>query len=380
MGGISKGIILLILRHLRKDPLEHKERTQDLTIGNVWGGIWRLSWPMLLIMVFNFLVGFTDIYVAGLISPQVQAAVGFVGQLYFLIIIIANAISVGTLALLSRAVGSGNTGRAQEIAKQSLIFSAAVAVILSLVGVIFNREIIAIAGFPTEIRVIAERFLRIFSLALGPNYLLIISNAVFRACGEVRKPLWTMLLVSLINIIGDFALVFGVLSFPGLGYVGIAVATSFSVTAGMVVNLLLFSGGRWESFYTRPWTLSGGTINKVVRLGWPAALLQIAWNAGSIVLYNILGRLGEASITALASITNGLRIEAIIYLPAFALNMAASVLVGQNLGAGNPERAEKVGWRIALVGAALMSLMSLVIFIWAERFSSLVTNNEGVLL
>ena len=71
-------------------------------------------------------------------------------------------------------------------------------------------------------------------------------------------------------------------------------------------------------------------IKKVAVLGWPAAFLQIAWNAGSIVLYNILGRLGDTSITAIASLTNGFRIEAIIYLPAFALNMAASVLIGQN--------------------------------------------------
>ena len=79
-------------------------------------------------------------------------------------------------------------------------------------------------------------------------------------------------------------------------------------------------------------------------------MLQIAWNAGTIVLYNILGRLGEASITALAAIANGLRIEAMIFLPAFALNMSASVLIGQNLGAGNPDRAERMGWRIAAAG------------------------------
>ncbi len=117
----------------------------------------------------------------------------------------------------------------------------------------------------------------------------------------------------------------------------------------------------------------------IINLSWPAALLQIAWNAGSIVLYNILGRLGNASVTALASITNGLRIEAIIYLPAFALNMAASVLVGQNLGAGNTNRAENLGWKIALSGVILMSLMAVVTFIWAEKFAAILTKNPEVL-
>jgi len=106
---------------------------------------------------------------------------------------------------------------------------------------------------------------------------------------------------------------------------------------------------------------------------------MIAWNAGSIVLYNILGRLGDASIVALAAITNGLRIEAIIFLPAFALNNAAAVLVGQNLGAKGPERASKVGWEIALSGMLLLSSIACVIFVWAEQFASLLANDPSVL-
>jgi len=356
-----------------------EEQPVNLTMGNLWANIWHLSWPMFLIMILNFLVGFSDVYVAGFISPEVQAAVGFVSQLYFLIIIIANAISVGTLAIVSRAVGSNNFKRALEIAQQSLIFSFLVAAGLMLLGLVFYREIISIAGFPVEIREISETFLKVFALALGPNYIVIISNAIFRASGEVKKPLFTMFLVSVINIIGNFVLVFGIFPFPKMGYIGIALSSAISVTIGMVMNLVLFTRSQWKSLYTIPWVVSVDTIKKIINLGWPAALLQIAWNAGSIILYNILGRLGETSITALASITNGLRIEAIIYLPAFALNMAASVLVGQNLGAENAERAEKLGWKITFAGVVLVSVMALITFIWAERFSSMVTNNPSVL-
>jgi len=120
-------------------------------------------------------------------------------------------------------------------------------------------------------------------------------------------------------------------------------------------------------------------IRQIVGLGWPAAMLQIAWNGGTIVLYNILGRLGEDSIVALAAIANGLRIEGAIFLPAFALNMSASVLIGQNLGAGDPERAERVGWRIAGAGALILSAMAVVVFIWAEFFAGLVAKDPAVL-
>ena len=114
------------------DTQTSKQSTNKFISGNISGAIWQISWPMMLIMLFNFVVGFTDIYVAGLINPEVQAAVGFVGQLYFLLIIIANAISTGSIALVSRAIGANNFPRAISNAKQSLLFGVLCAVTLTL--------------------------------------------------------------------------------------------------------------------------------------------------------------------------------------------------------------------------------------------------------
>jgi len=298
--------------------------------------------------------------------------------LYFFIIIFANAISTGALALVARAVGEGDRDKALRAAKHSIIFSILAACCLTLPGLLFPGEIIAAAGFPDDIRPMAVSFLRIFSLALGPNYILIISNAVFRAVGEVRKPLFTMFFVSLINIVGDFVLVFGVAPFPALGYTGIAVSTASSVSVGMILNLFILSRGWWRQIYRRPCSPSPEAVRAIMRIGWPAAMLQIGWNAGYILLYNILARLGEGSITAIAALTAGLRIEAVIYLPAFALHMAASVLIGQNLGAAAPRRAEALGWRLAKAGLIIISIMSLVIFVMAERLAHLLTPDAAV--
>ena len=347
--------------------------------GETWETMWRLSWPMLLIMVFNFLVGFTDIYVAGLIGRDVQAAIGYVAQLYFLFIIVGNAISIGTVALVSRAFGALAYEKASEYVKQSLIFGLIVSLVLMVIGVLFHGPIVKIAGFPPQIRTIAETFLVIFSFALGSNYLLIISNGIFRASGEVKKPMLTMLVFCIINIILDFALVFGFGPLPALDYPGIGYATAVSATVSMVVNCIFFTSGRWRKLLGKGWGLQVRTLLLIARLGWPAGLLQIAWNAGSIILYHILAQLGSGSIIALASITNGLRIEAIIFMPAFAMNMAASVLVGQNLGAGNPRRAAQLGWKLALSAMVALSLISCIIFIFAEFFASLLARDMSVL-
>ena len=202
----------------RKPIGEH--RPSELTQGSLWKNIWHLSWPTFFIMVFNFFVGLADLYVAGFIGPDIQAAIGFVSQLFFIVIIVANAIGIGTIAMVSRAVGAANAGRAVEIARQSHIFGVAVAVFITAATILYCREIVALAGMPGEIRVVAEDFLRIFAFALGPNYLLIIVNAVFRAAGDVKKPLLTMFFVALVNIVGDFVLVFGIPPFPEMGYPG----------------------------------------------------------------------------------------------------------------------------------------------------------------
>ena len=356
------------------------EKIIDVTKGNIWTGIWKLSWPMLLIMIFSFFVGLTDVYVAGLISSNIQAAVGFVTQIYFLVVIVANAIGIGTLALISRAIGAGETQKAVDIAKQSLILSFLIAVALTVVCLLFYRGIISLAGFPLPIRDVAETFIKVFAFALGPYYVLIISNAIFRASGEVNKPLITMFILCLTNILLDFFLVFGIPPFPKLGYAGIAFSTAISTVLGTIINLFFLGiSPRWRPVYSNPLTLSFKTIKVILNIGWPAAFLQIAWNMTSIILYNILGRLKESSIIALASITNGLRIEAIIFLPAFALNMAASVITGQNLGAGDPKRAGKMCWKISLAGMGITSVIALIIFIWAERFAAILTGEPAVI-
>ncbi|MDX1779151.1 MAG: MATE family efflux transporter, partial [Thermodesulfobacteriota bacterium] len=106
---------------MTSDASQSKKSIDLFLSGNIFSAIWGISWPMILIMLFNFVVGLTDIYVAGLINPRVQAAVGFVSQLYFLLIIIANAISTGSVALVSRAIGAHDLSRAITNAKQSLL-------------------------------------------------------------------------------------------------------------------------------------------------------------------------------------------------------------------------------------------------------------------
>lgn len=334
---------------------------------------------MFIVMLMNFGVGFIDIYVAGFLGPDIQAAVGYVSQIYFFIIIAANAISIGTLVLISRAIGAKDHIAAVNTARQSMLFGTLTALVLSIAGLATADFVISISGMPHNLHKIASDFLSIFSLALAPNYLLIIAGAVFRAGAEMKKVLITMGIVSALTAAGDFALVFGFGPIPALGYIGIAIATAAAFLIGLIIAIIfMYASPLWKHIFAGRIRLSFQIVKKIITIGWPAMLLQLTWNSANILMYNILSALGDKSVTALAALTNGLRIEAVIYLPAFALNMAASVLIGQNLGAGNPDRAEKLGWKIGMAGIGIISAASALIFIFASDLAGLVTNDPEV--
>lgn len=358
-------------------PLEGLGR--ELVEGSIWKSIFFMSWPMLLIMLCNFMVGFTDIYVAGLLGYRIQAAVGFIEQLYFLLILLANAISIGSVAIVSRAAGSGDMTEASYASSQSLGFGLIIAALLTAAGLLVPSLIVSAAGFPSEIFQIAVVFLRIFSISLGFNYFLIISNAILRALGMPKKPLVSMGLYALLNMFLDFALVFGWGPFPSLGYAGIALATTISVIVATALNLFFMTHLGWSSLLPSLFRLNFEQIRRLVSVSWPMALVMIGWNAGTVVLYNILAHLRQDHIQAMAAYANGLRLEAVIFMPAFALNMAASVLVGQNLGAGQVKRSAQTGWQIAATGAVALAGIAAPLFVFAPEVASFLTQNSSVL-
>ncbi|MCX7822130.1 MAG: MATE family efflux transporter [Syntrophobacterales bacterium] len=299
--------------------------------------IFRNSWPVLGVMLFNFIVGYTDIYVAGLIGYRVQAIVGLTGQIFFLSIIIGNAMAVGTVALVSRAFGRGDLEEVKSLISQGVVLSVLIgSTLLGGVG-IFSHEIVSLFGISENLIPEAALFLRIFSIAILPNYILIVGSAVFRATGMPRRAFTIMGISTLINVPGNFILTFGLGSFNGLGAAGIAYSTVIALSVGAVLTIWSIAKS-WKGNIV----LSKERLKQIVHISWPSAVLQFAFQGGILVLYKYLAALGSYSTIAMAAYTNGIRLESIIFLPAFAVNMAVGVLVGQSLGRGSIEQARRI--------------------------------------
>jgi multidrug resistance protein, MATE family len=331
---------------------------------------WSLSWPMIIIMLIDFLVGITDVYIAGRLTKEVQASVGFVTQLYLVIIVIGNALTVGAVSIISRLFGAN---KKEELSSAVITLSAASLCLGAFVGVLaltFSSPIIRMLNIPVAIREFGLPLFRIYSIGIVFHFFLIASNGILRGCRMVKRSLVTMLIVCAVNISLNFILVFH----TGVGFRGIIISTVVSYAAGAILN---FVGIRKLIANTR--RFSWNLLKSMTRIGWPTGLQQIAWQIGSTMLFLIISALPYNTVETIAAFTNGLRIEAAIYVIAYALNNANAVVIGNLIGEGRQDIAFKNGIATAFIGVAIITVQTVLVIINAGPFSAALSLNSIVI-
>ena len=330
---------------------------------------WSVSWPLTLIMVFEFLIGLTDVYIAGRVSKEIQAAYGFVIQLYFVLIVIANALTVGTVSVVSRLYTSGDKDELRDSIFSSLVGAAGTGIFLAGAGFLFSPQIIRVLNIPEQLKPYCIPFIKVYGMGLLFHYLLINCNGILRSCARVKDSLKTQALVCVFNIGLNFLLVFH----TPLGFRGIAAATASSVFVGSMVNL-------WKvrSSVTGAGRFSFDLVRRMITIGWPIGALQVLWQLSSMVLFLILSALPEHRVEILAALTTGLRIESVIYLPVFGFNMANAVIVGNMLGEKREEDALRSGFITAVIGVLIVTIMVIAVILNARWIASFLSNNEIV--
>jgi len=329
-----------------------------------------MSWPITVMMFFEFLIGLTDVYIAGRVSKEIQATYGFVIQMYFIFIVVANALAVGTVSVVSRLFTSGNKEELTEVVFSSTVAAAIAGMILSTAGILLTPYVLKVVNIPSELKPFVVPFVRIYALGLLFHYVLINCNGILRSCDRVKQSLKTMTLVCVLNIGFNFLFVFH----TPLSYRGIAAATASSVFVGSILNL------RHVRKLMNPLRrFSWAAVKKIANIGWPIGLLQVLWQLASMVLFLILSAIPENRVEILAALTTGLRIESAIFLPAFAFNMANAVVVGNLLGEKKQEEAFRSGMVTAAIGVAIVTVMVLAVILNARWIVSFLSKDEIVM-
>ncbi len=325
---------------------------------------WQVAWPMTLIMFFEFIIGLTDVFVAGRVGKDIQAAYGFVIQFYFIFIVVANALTVGTVSVVSRLFTSKDKDQLTAAVFSSLSSTVGAGIVFAVVGIFFAPALIRLLNIPAQVKPFTIPLIQIYSGGLLFHYMVINTNGILRSCDMIRVSLRTMTVVCCVNVVLNFFFVF----FTPLGFKGIALATATAVFVGSLINL-----SRVRRLVTGVRTFSKALVKKIAVIGWPIGAVQIIWQAGSMVLFLIISELPKNRVEILAALTAGLRIESAIYLPAFAFNMANAVIVGNLLGEKKPEEAYRSGLVTALIGVSVVAFMVLLVVVnawWIASFLS----------
>jgi MATE family multidrug resistance protein len=331
---------------------------------------WSVSWPMTLIMFFEFLISLADVFIAGKISKEVQAAYGFVTQIYFVFTVIGNALTVGTVSVISRLCQAMEDQSYSKAVFSTVVTTSIAGMILGIAGIFLTPIIFNYLAIPDILKQFGRPLASIYAGGLIFHYILINTNGILRACKGIQKSLRTMAVVCVANIGLNYFFVF----LTPLGFKGIALSTAVSVCIGSLWNLWLI-----KDFLIRIKKVAFDIVKKVTSIGWPSGMLQIIWQVASMVLFIILSALPENNIEIIAAFTNGLRIEAAIFLPAFAFNMSNAVVIGNLLGEKKENDAFKAGIITAAIGVGIVTILSILVILNARFIASLLSKNEIVI-
>ena len=330
---------------------------------------WSNSWPMILIMFFEFLINMADVYIAGKISKEVQASIGLVSQIYFIFVVIANSITVGTVSVISRIFTSHKKDEVSTSVFSVISTTVVSGVILSLLGIFLSGRIINFLNVPQVVKTYSIPLVLIYSAGIVFHYLLINTNGILRATKMIKRSLSTMTLVCILNITLNFIFVF----YTSMGFRGIALSTVLSIVVGSVMNMFHVS----KLIHLRRYSFQ--VIKRVFSIGWASGVLQVGWQLGATILFLIVGNLPEKSVEVMAAFTNGMRVEALIFLPAFAFNMANAVVVGNLLGESKKNEAFYGGLYTAVMGVGLITVLTAIVIIFAKPTALFLSKNDIVI-
>ena len=338
--------------------------------------IWALAWPVIVTFLLESLVGLIDTLMVGRLGASAVAAVGVGAQILSAVSVAMTAVGTGTLALVARHIGARQRGDAEQVLRQSILAAFALSILCIAPVIVFAPEVVRSFGVTPEVVGLGAAFVRLVMLSIPQSALLFVIGSALRAAGDTRTPLAVGFTVNIVNIIGNYVLIFGKLGLPALGVRGSALATTLAFTTGAVMGVVLLARGQLVlRLHLRHMQPELRIIRRVLAIGYPAAGEQILMQIGFFFYLVFAARYGTSAVAAYFI---GVRILAMSFLPGYGFAAAAAALVGQNLGANNAPLAERSGWESTWLAIYLMSACGLVIFLAARPIAALFVDDREV--
>lgn len=353
-----------------------KGEEAEYTSGSLKKAIFYLSVPMVLEMIMESVFAVVDIYFVGKLGSDAIATVGITESLITIVYALGIGLSTGVAAMVSRRIGEGKPEEASRAAWQSILTGVVISVIIGVPGILFPHKLLELMGAN---QVIVEQMSGYTSIMLGGNIsimMLFIINAIFRSAGNPVLSMLVLWCANIINIILDPLLIFGVGPFPELGVKGAAIATNIGRGLAVVLQLIILIKGVGKiKLKNIPLKPDFPLIWRLVKLASGSVSQYIVATSSWVLLMRIMTYYGSEMV---AGYTIAIRIIIFTLLPAFGIANAAATLVGQNLGAKKPERAEKSVWFTGKLNVIILSMIGLIYVLFPRLFIGIFTDDPIV--
>lgn len=339
-------------------------------------GVWALAWPTIVGFGAQTLVRFADFVMVGGLGPEALAAVGLGGQVYWLVQAVANLVPTGLAAIVARSVGAGDQARSDMALRQGILLSSVLAIATTLIGLPFTDFSIAIYGVDPGVVSMGSDYVYWMLWGTLPFSLTFVFGAALRAAGDVRTPLYIGLVTNVLNVGLNWVLIYGNLGAPALGVAGAAMASSIVMFIQLAAFFWLWMRGRLilapGSGSFKP---DRAMCKRLFTIGYPAAIEQLLFQIGLLGFQRIMSLYGTAAI---AAYNVGAQILSLSFIPGIGFATAAGTLVGQHLGDGDADAADRSGWHATWGAVASMTAIGLLIIATARPLAEIFSSDAEV--
>jgi putative MATE family efflux protein len=362
------------LFHFIKDSIKGSQ--EDFTKGSMRRAVFMLAIPMILEMCMESVFAVVDIFFVGRLGKDAAATVGLTEAFLMIIYSIAIGLSMAATAMVARRVGEKNIEEASRSAMQAVILALVCTAVISVLGLIFAKDILQLLGAPETVLAIGVPYARTMLGGCIVIIMLFLINGIFRGAGDAGIAMRSLWLANICNIILCPVLIFGWGPVPALGLTGAAVATTTGRGIGVCYQVFHLIKGK--GLLTIKWAHCVPQVQilkSLINVATTSTLQFLIATASWLFLARIIAGFGS---NAIAGYTIALRIISFFILPAWGLSNAAATLVGQNLGANEPDRAEKSVWITAKYNMIFMAIVTVIFFFFAKPIVSSINNQAEV--
>lgn len=354
-----------------------RDNDVEFTSGPIGRALGLLAIPMMLEMLMESIFAVVDIAFVSRLGTDAIASVGITEALVTVLYAIAVGLGLAVTAMVSRRIGANEKDAAARVTGQAIWISAVLSVLIGIAGVIFAEDMLRLMGATDNVIDTGKGFAAVLLGGSATITYLFVLNAAYRGAGDAAIALRSLWLANGLNLVLDPCLIFGLGPFPEMGVTGAAVATTIGRGIGVVYQLwYLFDGrGRLE-FHLKHLKFVPGVASRMLFISIGGIGQFLISTSSWIIVMRIVAFHGSAAI---AAYTVALRLLEFVWLPAWGLGNAAATLVGQNLGAGEPARAERSGWHAARYNTIFMVVICMLFLVFAPVISRMFSNDPEVI-